>query len=240
LGILTSCFGHETIGSTNVVLANAGLLQDNIKNGLFMVTPDIKLLVDKNLRLILTEAEKVETFANFALRNIARDKRKRKNIDIVIILNEVFNAFGKIFSEKNIQGQKLFPENMPLISGFPIDWESIFVNLITNSIWALQNIAKDKRIILVTIEADSEWIVIHFSDSGIGLEAGSEDKIFNPTFSTKRNPKGDVIGTGMGLAIVKSFIDSYNGSIFAFSPGKLGGAEFVLRIPVPILEKNGV
>ena len=84
LGILTSCFGHETIGSTNVVLANAGLLKQNLINGLFMVAPDVKLLVDDNLRLILSEAEKVETFANFALRNIARDKRKRKNIDIVV------------------------------------------------------------------------------------------------------------------------------------------------------------
>ena len=128
---------------------------------------------------------------------------------------------------------------MPLLSGFPIDWESIFVNLITNSIWALQNTAKDKRIILVTIEVDLEWIVIHFSDSGIGLETGTEDKIFLPTFSTKRNSEGDVIGTGMGLAIVKNFLDSYGGTISAESPSNLGGAEFILRIPAPIQEKDG-
>jgi len=238
LGILTSCFGHETIGSTNVVLANAGLLKQNLINGLFMVTPDVKPLVDDNLRLILSEAEKVETFANFALRNIARDKRKRKNIDIVVILNQVFNAFEKIFVDKNIQGQKQFPEIVPLISGFPIDWESIFVNLITNSIWALQNTAKDKRIILVTIDVDLEWIIIHFSDSGLGLEAGTEDKIFLPTFSTKRNSEGDVIGTGMGLAIVTNFLDSYGGTISAESPSNLGGAEFILRIPVPTKDKD--
>ncbi len=239
LGILTSCFGHETIGSTNVVLANAGLLKQNLIDGLFMVTPDVKPLVDNNLKLILSEAEKVETFANFALRNIARDKRKRKNIDIVKILNQVLIAFEKIFSDKNIQIKKQFPENTPLISGFPIDWESIFVNLITNSIWALQNTVKEKRIIFVTVESDLEWIIIHFSDSGVGLETGTEDKIFLPTFSTKRNSEGDVIGTGMGLAIVKNFLDSYGGSISASSPCNLGGAEFILRIPAPIHEKDG-
>lgn len=238
LGILTSCFGHETIGSTNVVLANAGLLKKNLIDGLFMVTPDVKPLVDNNLRLILSEAEKVETFANFALRNIARDKRKRKNIDLIKILNQVFIAFEKIFIDKNIQIQKQFSENLPSFSGFPIDWESIFVNLITNSIWALQNTAKENRIILATVKSDLEWIVIHFSDSGIGLERGTKDKIFLPTFSTKRNTEGDVIGTGMGLAIVKNFLDSYSGSITAYSPSNLGGAEFILRIPAPVQDKD--
>jgi signal transduction histidine kinase len=233
LGILTSCFGHETISSTNLVLANAGLLKHNLTNGLFMVLPDVKAGVENNLQRILTEAEKVETFANFALRNIARDKRTRKPLDILAILNEVFSAFEKIFGDKNISLQKQLPESLPLIIGFPIDWESIFVNLITNSIWAMQNIAKENRVILVTTETDAESIVIHFSDSGIGLEKGTEDNIFLPTFSTKRNSEGDVIGTGMGLAIVKNFIDSYDGSISAFSPSNLGGAEFIIRIPLP-------
>lgn len=233
LGILTSCFGHETISSTNLVLANAGLLKQSLLNGLYMVLPDTKIGIENNLQRILIEAEKVETFANFALRNIARDKRTRKSLDILVILNEVLSAFEKIFSDKNISLQKIIPESLPSLNGFPIDWESIFVNLITNSIWAMQSIAKEKRFIEIFIEEETESIALHFSDSGIGLEKGTEEKIFMPTFSTKRNPEGDVIGTGMGLAIVKNFVDSYNGSISAFSPCNLGGTEFIIRIPSP-------
>ncbi|MFH1908916.1 MAG: HAMP domain-containing sensor histidine kinase, partial [Chloroflexota bacterium] len=234
LGILTSCFGHETIGSTNVVVANAELLQENMTNGLFMVQPDIQLEVEGNLQLILSEAEKVETFAKFALQNVSRDKRKRKNINLAIIINDVFIAFEKIFSDKNIRIQKKLPANLPDILGFQIDWESIFINLITNSIWALENIESNNREISVEIEKESEWIIIRFSDSGIGLESGTEEKIFIPTFSTKRNSKGDLIGTGMGLSIVKNFVDSYNGSISVCSQCALGGAEFIIRIPTPL------
>lgn len=232
LGILTSSFGHETIGSTNVVLANAGLLIQNMAKGLFMVSPDVKLQIDENLRSIITEAEKVETFASFALRNIARDKRKRKNIDITRILNQVIFAFEKIFIDKNIIIQKRITKNVPEFFGFPIDWESIFINLITNSIWALQNTKKDEKVISIKIEADLEWIFVYFSDSGIGLELDTEDKIFLPTFSTRRNSEGDVIGTGMGLAIVKNFVESYGGSISASSSSLLGGAEISIKIPI--------
>ncbi len=69
------------------------------------------------------------------------------------------------------------------------------------------------------------------ADSGHGIAAGTVDNIFIPTFSTKRNRDGDVIGTGMGLAIVQNFIESYNGTIWVESPSELGGAEFHIEIP---------
>ena len=236
MGTLTSCFGHETIGSTNVVVANAELLNKNIKNSRFMMPPDLEQKIFRNIELILSESEKVETFAKFALQNVTRDKRTRKKINIIQIVNPVLDAFEKIFTSKNIQIQKIFPNELPEFYGFPIDWESIFINLITNSIWAMESIESSKRIILIKIDRDPNSITIHFSDSGIGLEKGTEDEIFYPTFSTKRNRKGDLIGTGMGLAIVKNFIDNYNGRITALSPSQLGGAEFIISIPTPRIE----
>ena len=46
---------------------------------------------------------------------------------------------------------------------------------------------------------------ITFADSGCGLEAGTADKIFLPTFSTKRNEQGEIIGTGLGIDNCKGF-----------------------------------
>ena len=75
---------------------------------------------------------------------------------------------------------------------------------------------------------------ITFADSGCGLEAGTDNKIFSPTFSTKRNNKGEIIGTGLGLAIVKGFVEDYTGgSIHVESPCDLGGAQFHIQIPIP-------
>ncbi|MBN1795910.1 MAG: sensor histidine kinase [Sedimentisphaerales bacterium] len=233
LGILTSCFGHETLASSNLVLINAKQLSESLAQGLFMVPPDINDEINENMSFIINGAERIETFADFVLKNMTRDKRKRKSISLEVVARKVFSSFETSLGDKNID-YKIKPSRpVSNIHGFEIDWESIFVNMITNSVWAIvEGPQRKNRIIRVSFNENEKYISIRFADSGKGLEAGTEDKIFLPTFSTKRNAKGEVIGTGMGLTIVKSFVEDYDGaSIRVKSPCDLGGAEFQIRIP---------
>ena len=113
------------------------------------------------------------------------------------------------------------------------------MNFITNSVWALRDTQAQERKIRIVIKESSKNLVVRFADSGYGLEEGTSDKIFLPTFSTKRNDKGEIIGTGMGLAIVKSFVEDYDGgSVNVSSPCDLGGAEFEIAIPIPNLSRR--
>ena len=98
--------------------------------------------------------------------------------------------------------------------------------------WALEDTKAEQRKIRISMWEAKNHLEITFADSGCGLEAGTEDKIFLPTFSTKRNEKGEIIGTGLGLAIVKGFVEDYKGgSINVQSPCDLGGAQFHIQIP---------
>jgi len=124
------------------------------------------------------------------------------------------------------------PPHACRIRGYPIDWESIFANLITNAVWAMKNTPAEMRRIRVALRQIDSNYVLTFDDNGIGLEAGSEERIFLPTYSTKRNEKGETIGTGMGLAIVKTFVEqNTGGSIQARTKGELDGAGFVITVP---------
>jgi signal transduction histidine kinase len=125
------------------------------------------------------------------------------------------------------------PENDDcLILAYPADWESILVNLITNSVWAMEKKPKAHRMIRLTLAVDGGDCVLVFEDSGRGLEAGTEEQIFQPTFSTKRDEKGDVYGTGMGLTIVKSCVEENSGgTVRVRASGELGGAAFEIRVP---------
>jgi hypothetical protein len=233
LGILTTSFGHETLASTNLVAICSMQLKRDLPTNLFMVSEDTRKAIIDNLNTLTKESHKIDTFANFALKNITRDKRKRKKIYINRIAKDVFSFFKSSLDEKNIKYTHNIEENLPPILGFEIDWESIFVNFITNSIWAIVESDKETRVIHLDIKTSRGYLELSFSDSGKGLEKGTEDKIFESGFSTKRNQKGEIIGTGMGLAIVKNFVESYdNASITCKSPCKLGGAEFDVRIPV--------
>lgn len=240
LGILTASFGHETIGSSNIVLTNATQLKRSIDANLFFVPLDITDIVNDNLRLILYGAEKIETFAKFTLKNVTRDKRKRKGLDLGKTVDQVLSFFSKTLKEKKIEITPEYPTSLPQISAFEIDWESIIVNLITNSVWALEDTPAGSRFIRIRVKEIDGYLEMTFADSGRGLEPGTHDKIFLPTFSTKRNDKGEVVGTGMGLTIVKSFVEDHEGgSVEVKSPSDLNGAEFIIKIPIPKFEARG-
>ena len=239
LGILTTSFGHETLGDTNVVAENARQLRGNLDNGLFMVVSDIRKMVEDNLELLAYSASKINNFAKFTLKNVSRDKRKRKKVNLSRIVRQILGFFAESLEQKNITVELNLPEKVSPILAFEIDWESIFVNLITNAVWALEDTWAEKRKIRISMWGAKNHLNITFADSGCGLEAGTEDKIFLPTFSTKRNKKGEIIGTGLGLAIVKGFVEDYKGGcIDVQSPCDLGGAQFHIRIPISNLNNR--
>ena len=239
LGILTASFGHETAGDCYVVMENARQLRRNLDKSLFMVSLDAREMVEDNLELLVYSAGKINNFAEFTLNNVSRDKRKRKAVDLSRIAIQVLGFFAGPLEEQNITVELNLPEKVSPIFAFEIDWESIFVNLITNAVWALEDTEAEHRKIRISMWEAKNHLNITFADSGCGLEAGTEDKIFLPTFSTKRNEKGETTGTGLGLTIVKDFVEDYTGgSIHVESPCDLSGAQFHIQIPVTNLNNQ--
>jgi len=242
LGILTAGFGHETLGASNLVLTNAKDIKESLIDGMFMLTPDTRELIEKSLDVLVYEAERIETFADFALQNVSRDKRERKSLYLDDVIKRVYGYFSRSLEEKNIKVSLEFPKKrIKPILAFEIDWESIIMNLITNAVWALEDTKASNRYMRIELKEDDQYLYMIFSDSGRGIATGTINSIFMPTFSTKRNRQGKIIGTGMGLTIVKNFVEEYKeGSITVESPGPLGGAQFTIRIRFPDLASRGI
>lgn len=97
----------------------------------------------------------------------------------------------------------------------------IFMNLIQNSIYWLSTI-NTERLIRVDITSEEQGLSIVVSDNGPGVKEGTEDKIFEPYYSTKPN------GIGLGLAIVGEIMADYDGELSLLKNGYLGGASFKL------------
>jgi len=234
LGILAAAFGHETLDWTGTVVKNSRWLLDNLIKGTFMLQPDVEEDIKTTLSFTASEAQKVRKFAQFTLGNLNREKRRNKSFDIADTIRRVFAAFDDVLKvQRNTEiNLKQIPHAVCMIDGYEMDWESIVVNLITNSSWALEDVPADRRKIEVAlIDAGDHWMLT-FCDSGIGLESGTENMIFLPAYSTKRSANGEFIGTGMGLFIVKSFVEEHsNGTISVISKGHLGGATFEIRVP---------
>jgi len=103
----------------------------------------------------------------------------------------------------------------------------VFVNLITNSIQAIENSGQEIGHIKITLseimDGEIKRYKIDFEDNGPGVSEENLPKLFTPNFTTKSG------GTGLGLAICKSIIDQNQGSI-SYSRSSLGGACFTILL----------
>lgn len=143
-----------------------------------------------------------------------------EGIDSTLVL--VNNQLGgKIKVEKNYQAEGM-------IEHYPGKLNQVFMNLLSNAIYAINKKWGDKLGGLITIETNivGGKFVMTFSDNGIGMDEETVNKMFDPFFTTKEVGEG----TGLGMSIVYKTIEMHEGKISVAS--KLGeGTEFTLAIP---------
>ncbi len=233
LGILAAAFGHETVDWAGNVVKYAERLDEDVISKAWWLSEAERPDVQKTMKFLVSESRKLRKFAKFTLGNVSRDKRTKKN-DVCLrrALDTVFSAFREVIEvEKKIRPE--YPASGDFcVEGYPMDWESIFVNLIINAAWAMETTPPAERLISVEIRTENGFHIVQFNDSGRGLEAGTEEAIFEPTFTTKRNERGEETGTGLGLTIVKAFVEEHSkGTVAATQKGKLGGASFIITVP---------
>ncbi|MCU0442263.1 MAG: ATP-binding protein [Bacteroidia bacterium] len=142
----------------------------------------------------------------------------------IIIINNLLN--GRIIIEKNYG-------NIPLAECYPGKLNQVFLNLITNAIYAVnaQFNQDPGGIIRIETEATQNSILIRISDNGIGMNESTLKKLFEPFFTTK--PVGE--GTGLGLSISYNTIKKHNGTIHVTSTPAIGTT---FTIEIPIIQPN--
>ena len=101
------------------------------------------------------------------------------------------------------------------------------MNLMLNGIEAMRETGG----VLTVKTARGEWgqVLISVGDTGVGLPAGSADEIFNAFFTTKPQ------GSGMGLAISRSIVESHGGRLWA-TPHEGRGTTFHFTLPTAVVE----
>jgi signal transduction histidine kinase len=119
--------------------------------------------------------------------------------------------------------------NIPKIECYPGKLNQVFLNIISNGIYAIKahhGEAKTGEFTLTTT-ADDKYVHISLKDNGTGMDEATKRKLFEPFFTTK--PVGE--GTGLGLSIVYNTINKHNGSIEVNSELNTG-TEFIIHLPI--------
>lgn len=147
-----------------------------------------------------------------------------ETIDMVKGVKRSLNLVQRQIYDHSIELLDELPNEAICVYANYIQFEQIVVNLIVNSIHSLDKVQKDKKQIRLKLYQDSKYGVLELHDNGTGIEPSIREKIYDPLFTTK----GEESGSGLGMAIVKSFIDRFQGEISDYN-NEDGGASFVLR-----------
>lgn len=103
----------------------------------------------------------------------------------------------------------------------------VLLNLLTNSL----EYNKDGREVTIRVSSDTKITTITITDAGIGIQKDIQSRVFEKFTRGKNSSKYNPHGTGLGLFIVKSYVELMHGSIvFQSKPGK--GTTFTLEFPV--------
>ncbi len=116
-----------------------------------------------------------------------------------------------------------FAENLPRIEGYGSELNQVWTNLIDNAISAMDS----KGALELKAYQDDEWVVVEVADSGAGIPAEAQEKIFDPFYTTKAPGEG----TGLGLNISHSIVvEKHEGLISVDS--KPGATRFTVKLPM--------
>lgn len=188
------------------------------------------------LERIKSQDLKIKNWLNFSLGAARKDKRKRKQLFLQKYFKDFKSDWTSVLVSRNITLDISEIEDIDM-RVFEIDFDSIFNNLLVNTIDAFNISDNDTRLIKISIKSDHKEISFIYEDNGPGLSSDitTPEEIFKPLFTTKRNMhSGEEEGTGLGMWLVKSITEENDGKVQLLYPD----VGFSIRLIFPVKYKR--
>lgn len=153
-----------------------------------------------------------------------------KILDKTIDLAATDYDLKKNYDFKQIEIERLYAENMPMVPCQETKIQQVILNILTNGVHAMQaaQTVNPKFIVRTYVDSRRDMACIEIEDNGVGMDETTRRHVFDPFFTTKRQGAG----TGLGLSVSYFIITkNHNGELDVEShPG--AGATFIIRLPV--------
>jgi two-component system NtrC family sensor kinase len=148
-------------------------------------------------------------------------------LDLSEIINESVETLRGHAATKKQWLQVLVPPDLPPVFGNHLRLSQVVSNLVGNAI----KYTPDKGEIKVWAEEQDNQILVAIQDSGIGISAEDQTRLFEKFYRVKSKETEDIPGTGLGLAITRTIVEKHDGRIWVDS--EVGrGSTFTFLLPV--------
>jgi PAS domain S-box-containing protein len=219
MGELAASLAHEITQPISGAMTNANTCLRKLEGD----KPDldeVRLVVARFARDVRRAAEIVGRLRS----QFQRGAQHREVIDVNEINRETIALLRDEATRYHISVRTELTADLPRILRDRVQLQQVAMNLIVNGIEAMKDADGIREIVIKSQRGENEWVLVSVCDSGAGFPPQLAEQIFDPFFTTK--PKG----TGMGLRISRSIIESHGGRLWAVgTPGR--GATFHLSLP---------
>jgi len=224
MGQLTGSIAHELNQPLTGILGNAQAAEMMLRKDAIESKELLDILGD-----IVSDTKRAgDVIRN--LKDLYKEQRSEfKTININSIIEETLLLLHSEFVKHDVKLNKKSATELPKITGNKVQIQQVLVNLFMNAIEAMNSIKVKQNDLAITTEYTDNEVKVFVDDQGPGIDNDKLDYIFQPLATWKSG------GTGMGLAISNSIIESHGGRMYAEN---LSGGGARVGFELPIVNEN--
>jgi signal transduction histidine kinase len=208
IGELTSQIAHEINNYAGIMMSRADYLNMEATNNPALAK------YHTDFEVIQKQIENVSQITRNILRHSKSPSTTSVDFNLLPVIRQSIIIFEQIAKKLKINIIEKFEVENAELSGDPLQVEQVFINLLSNSIDAIESDGE----ITINVKRNAEGKVeVYVMDNGKGMSDEVMENIFSPFYTTKKSEKG----TGIGLHIVKNICQIHNAEITCKSkPGE--------------------
>jgi len=219
MGELTASVAHEVNQPIAAAVTNA-------KTCLRWLTrdePDLEEARAAAMRIVNDGTRAAEIIKRIRLL-FKKGTSERELVDIKEVIQEMVVLLRAEAMRYSILVRTELEADTPQIMADRVQLQQVLMNLMLNSIDAMRDADGARELAIKSRRAENDHVLVCVSDTGVGLPPQQSDKLFDAFFTTKPH------GTGMGLSISRSIVESHGGRLWAANNSPRG-ASFSFSLP---------
>ena len=222
MGELTASLAHEVSQPISGVITNANVSLRKLGRD----SPDLHEVREAVARIV-RDGQRAAKILGRIRSQFQKTSLDRETLDLNEIIPETLVLLRDEAARHNISIRTELAADLPEVDGDRVQLQQVAMNLIVNSIEAMKDVDGVRELVIKSQRAENGQILVSVSDTGIGFPSQLADQIFDPFFTTKAH------GTGMGLRISRSIIESHGGRMWAVSTSGRGSV-FHMNLPAAV------
>jgi PAS domain S-box-containing protein len=220
MGELTASLAHEV----NQPIAAAITDANTCLRWLTRDQPDVQEAREAASRVVKDAARAAGIISRIRLL-FKKGTPERELMDVNEIIREMITLLRSEAMRYSISVRTELAADLPQVMGDRVQLQQVLMNLVMNSIDAMEAVDGTRELAIKSQRSEDEQLLVSVTDTGAGLPPQQAEQVFNAFFTTKPH------GTGMGLRISRSIVESHGGRLWA-GDNSPRGASFYFTLPI--------